>query len=359
VTPPQTIEPATEDNFSTLTDAPQGETLGVWGERLVIGSGTTIHMSDINDPEVWEPLPNNNAFEKTFTSGGRIMGFSNSNNPIIVQERAILRGSLVGAPTQVVFDTASDGIGTDHPYSIARFGSALFFWSNTGFVQVAPDGAITNIGADKIDRWFLNAADLDRRIQGWPDIVGRRVFWAYHTPAAGAPNFDAMLCYDLATQQWSRASLKIAELAGVAFSATLLESLDMPLEEIEGSLDDGSTVYVFGAIDRDGKAGTFTGPPLRATITTAEFPQSGAGRTRMNWAMPQVDADEARISVFRRERRGQAFVEGSTVVHVSRTGLAPLRDTGRFFRLQLRIPAGYVWTWATGIEVDAQPEGRQ
>jgi hypothetical protein len=355
---PQTFKPATESNFSTLTNAPQGQALGVWGEHLVIGAGNIIHGSSVNAPTVWAPLETNTAFEQEFASGGEIKGFTNSNNPIIVQERMIRRGSLVGGRERIVFDVAAEGIGTDHPASIARFGSALFMWSNTGFVQVAPDGSLTNIGADKVDKWFLGRADQERRIQGWPDIVGRRVFWAFHDPFGGA-NFDQIVCYDLATQQWSRASYKISEFAGVAFTSVRLDDIDISIDDIEFSFDDVTQAYAFGGFDRDFKAGTFTGAPLKAKISTAEFPNSGAGRTRLHWAMPQVDADEAKLTVYRRERRGlplEAVVEGVTV---RRTGLCYLRNTGRFFRLILNIPEGFEWTWATGLEVEASGEGLQ
>jgi hypothetical protein len=38
-------------------------------------------------------------------------------------------------------------------------------------------------------------------------------------------------------------------------------------------------------------------------------------------------------------------------------GDCPVLASGRFHRMQLDIPAGTTWTFATGLEIDAQPDG--
>lgn len=64
-----------------------------------------------------------------------------------------------GAPFYFQFDTISRGLGCLEPKSIAQYGNLSFFLSDDGFYFC--DGAkVQPIGAEKIDRFFFNDAEL-------------------------------------------------------------------------------------------------------------------------------------------------------------------------------------------------------
>lgn len=360
-TDPQYFTPGTSSAFADVSNAPRGSLVGVWGDHLIIAGSTsdprTINASDINDFTVWAPLASNNAFQQEFSDGGAIVGFSSSTNPIIIQLNAITRGTLVGAPAQITFTKLTNDMGSRHPDSMVHYGNEIFFWSTAGFARVSLSGGMANIGENRVNRWMAENCDLSRRIKGWADIAGRRVFWAFYATVASS-TLDRVVCYDIATDQWTKASIDLSELVNVVVSAQALDDISGSLDAILETLDKSADAYLPGAFDTDYKAGTFTGPALAATLESSEFPKTGRARSRLNWAMPAVDTDDVTVTVLKRERRGTPFSTG-TASAPQRHGLCQLRDTGRFFRLRSAIASSAVWTKASGVEIDYESEGLQ
>ena len=100
--------------------------------------------------------------------------------------------------------------------------------------------------------------------------------------------------------------------------------------------------------------GFFTGDTLEAEIITAE--QSlPAKRMLINGMWPVTDAATVFASVVTRDTLHATSATEGTEGELNEDGYVPLLDEGRYVRGKLRIPAATVWSFATGIEPDAQP----
>lgn len=131
------------------------------------------------------------------------------------------------------------------------------------------------------------------------------------------------------------------------------------IDDLGVSLDDFSaaTLNQIAAFDSDGSMGFLTGEALEATLTSSE--QSGvAKRLFIRGMYPITDADSAFISVGGRENM-QATPAYSAETAVNGQGFCPQRVSTRHARGKLRIPAGALWTFATGVEPDYTGVGKR
>lgn len=358
----QTFTLGSSSTFADLANAPSGATLvGVIGNHLALaGQGTggvRLQGSDIGDATVWSPLATNNAWLQDFVDGGRITGFSTSTSPIIVQERVIRRGTLVGGQTKIRFDRVATDMGCEFEDSVIRYGGHLFFYGTDGFVAVSSSGQIEPIGQGHIDEWMRDSKTFNESepIIGAPDVRRGRVYWAMCLNSTGTP--DTILCFDIAQREWTKLTQDVSNFFQLPTEDLVLDSIDEPIDDLDYSFDDPTTGFNLAIIDTSHRAATFTGDPVAARLYTHEFPKSGGRRTRLQGALPIVDTNAAVITVEKREKRGDAFTDGSVDVAVNKSGWCPLRDTGRFHRLKMEIPAGTTWTKAEGVEVYTTEEG--
>jgi hypothetical protein len=358
---PQYFTLGSSTDFDDVANAPTGSLVEVWGDHLVIGGVTgtrnRVHASDINDKETWSPLATNNAFLQDFADGGAIMGLSGSRSPLIVQERMLRRATLVGGVSKVRFDTLANGVGTDFADSVVNYGNGIYMLGLDGFLRIDESGGIEPIGQNYVDDWVRDSESVraSRRIIGCPDTRHRRVYWALHYTSTTVP--DTLIVYDIMRQEWSKATLNVYELFQLPLGALILDDIDTNLDDIDYSFDSPDNNFYVAAFDSDMKPSTFTGTPLAATIYTNQFPKRGGNRTRLQGAMPSIDTNAATVTVRKKDRRGDAFADGSTSVAVNDAGWCPLRDSGRYFRLKMDVPAGTTWTKAEGVEAYTQEEG--
>lgn len=115
------------------------------------------------------------------------------------------------------------------------------------------------------------------------------------------------------------------------------------------SLDDLSTVALtqLGAVNTSHQVGFVNGDALEATLETAE--QSGQGRrVYINSVEPITDAATVYARAVVRQTLSGAAEEGDENSK-NDDGVVPLMDEGRFLRVKARIPAGEVWTFASGL----------
>lgn len=367
---PQVYEVGVSTDFADLGGSPpKAAVCGVWGQQLVLGQlagfPNAVQGSDIDDPTTWTPSASNNAFYQEFADGGAVTGFNSSDAPVIIQERAIRRGLIVGLPTKVVFEQIASDRGARSIKGITSRDDKVFFLAEDGFYAVTAQGGVTPIGYQAVNRWFLeNAADLEG-VQGAVDPIYSRVYWGFRSmDAGGTEEIDTILAYDWQSAVWTRCYLGKSAVSVLVSAATpglsleALETLYGSLESIPSSLD--ARVYAigapsFGAIFKR-KFATFSGAPMAATMTTAEFPNAPQRRLRLQRAIPVIDTNDATVTVRRRNTRGDAFTAGSAV-SVNTSGHWPLNHSGRFFELQMNVPGGSVWTKAQGVHIDAVPEG--
>lgn len=113
----------------------------------------------------------------------------------------------------------------------------------------------------------------------------------------------------------------------------------------------------FAAVSSSNILGYFNGPPIEATMETAEH--GGDGKLIFIRSLrPVTDAATLFGSASGRMREENATVfTGESALNA--IGLCPLRISTRYARGKIRIPSGTSWTFAAGIEPIVRVEGQR
>ena len=130
------------------------------------------------------------------------------------------------------------------------------------------------------------------------------------------------------------------------------------LDEINISLDtDFWTVghLKLGAIDENFKAAIFSGTNLEAELETREQEVFPGLRANITGVRPIVDA-VANVTVKTRNTLAETVTTSASST-ANTTGISPVRQSGRYFRANVKIPAESIWTHAQGIDLKASQGG--
>lgn len=174
-----------------------------------LGNGTDPNMvqwSDLNNETNWTSGAASQSDFQVIPDGGDIVGITGGEIGIIFLERAIVRMSYIGSPFFFQFDNISRNLGCIANGSISQYGGISFFLSDEGFYSC--DGkSVSNIGANKIDKWFFDNADINQidSMSSAVDPVRKIVVWNYANIFGGR----SLLIYNWQVQRWSRASTDV------------------------------------------------------------------------------------------------------------------------------------------------------
>lgn len=203
----------TSTTFADLAaNAPIAKYVAVVRDFVVaanLGNGTDpnrIQWSDLNNETNWTSGATSQSDFQVVPDGGDIVGIVGGEIGIIFLERAIVRMSYIGSPFFFQFDNISRNLGCATNGSIAQYGGLAFFLSEEGFYSC--DGkSVANIGANKIDRWFFDNADINQidTMSSAVDPVRKIVVWNYANIFGGR----SLLIYNWQVQKWSRASTDV------------------------------------------------------------------------------------------------------------------------------------------------------
>lgn len=109
-----------------------------------------------------------------------------------------------------------------------------------------------------------------------------------------------------------------------------------------------ATLPALAVVDSDQKLGFFSGDTLECTLTTSE---QSLGRTRIdvNELRPITDAATAYCRLLKRDNLNEAETEGTEIL-LNSDGICPTLEETRYARARFRVPAGEIWSFATGVE---------
>ena len=316
-----------------------------------IGAGTypnRVQWSDINDETDWVSGTTSQSDFQDLAEGGDIRGITGGEFGLVLTERAINRMTYVGSPFYFQFDVISRGLGCLEQNSIAQYNGITYFLSDDGFY--ACDGQnIIPIGAEKVDRFFFNDANIGliSEMSTAVDPVRALVMWSYRNVSGG----QSILMYHWQIKRWSYGETTADRIASARTAAVTLEGLDAfgTVDSITTSWDDriwsGGDLLLAGT---DGaKIVTFTGSASTASITTQDI--NAGAVTMISMVRPIVDSGSANTSVASRNILSAQPSFGS-VVATNSDGRSPHRSVGRYHRVRV-TPTGN-WSTAVGIEVD-------
>ena len=235
-----------------------------------IGAGTypsRVQWSDINDPSDWTPGATSQSDYQELPDGGDITGITGGESGIVFLEKAIVRMSYIGSPLFFQFDTISRNVGCIEGGSIAQYGGITYFLSDDGFYSCNGQ-QITGIGAEKVDRYFFNNANIGNidSISAAVDPERNLVIWNYITVSGNR----ALLIYNFETQKWCEADTDVNYLSTLATTGTTLDGIDSAYNINAGSFVVGKS-YTIRSLGT--KTGTYsrTGTTVTVTMTAHGF----------------------------------------------------------------------------------------
>jgi hypothetical protein len=314
-----------------------------------------VRWSAINNETDWTEDVNTQSDYQDIPDGGQIVGIRGGEFGLVFLERAIHRMSYVGTPFIFQFDNISRGKGCMVSGSIAQYQGVTFFLSDDGFYMC--DGQnVTTIGAEKVDRFFLqDASESDyKTMSAAVDPIRKLVIWNYKTVNGNR----SVIIYNFKTQKWTYGDAGTDFLAEASTSSVTLEQLDSLSNSIDAlttSLD--SQLYVGGKYFLGGtlatRVMTYTGASQTAVISTGDL-DIGANSV-VTLARPIVDNGSATVAIASRTLLNQG-VSFNTAVAASSENRVSLRSAGRYHRLKV-TPTGSNWDNAISVDVDVTPQG--
>ena len=227
-----------------------------------------------------------------------------------------------------------------------------FFFHKSGFYMVQGGQTITPIGRGKIDRTFWAEFDETNHFRASAAIDPVRGLYIFAYPANGnngTPN--RLLIYNWLTGKMGARPGDLQEklvFGGVSQQSYTLEQLDAfnggsTVETLPYSLDSsfwsGPVSLLLFAFDTTHKSGSFSGPTLAATVETAEFAPGNGTRSVVRACRPLIDGGTPQIQLGARETQ-QGIVAYGPSVGLTPAGLAPLYQSGRYFRVRATTLAG-------------------
>ena len=108
-------------------------------------------------------------------------------------------------------------------------------------------------------------------------------------------------------------------------------------------------------IDENFKAAIFSGKALEAELETKETELFPGLRANVTGVRPLVDAS-SNVVIKTRDKLSDSVTSSSSST-INTTGIAPVRQSGRYFRANVKIPAESIWTHAQGIDLTASQGG--
>jgi hypothetical protein len=361
----QSLRKVTPTNYQVLGGSPPiARYVAIVGDFVVAANISTnqslVQWSGINDAESWAASATTQADSQALPDGGIITGIVGGQFGVIFQEFAIRRQTYIGSPLIFQFDVIANDFGCRYPSSIAEFKEQIFFLSDHGFAVVLNGQQVVPIGHKKVDGFFRadllpetatggNANPVKPKVIGIVDPKNERYLVAYPSASSTPYVQDRLLIYDIQIGRWSRAEVTV-------------ESLGVIWKRVEdGSADYLTNELVVCAFNTSHKLGYFDGANLAATIETTEAQIFPGRRAFVNGIRPIVDGgsdSEINVQLATRSAPNDAVTFMGTAV-MGPSGLCSVRSSGRFHRARVNIAAGASWTHATGVDVEAVPEGKR
>ncbi len=370
---PQKFDLAAGSAWTALGGSPPvGTYIATVRDFLLMGRiGATpqrIQWSGLNNCELWGSIPANQADFQDLPDGGNVTGLVGGEIGLVFQETSVRRLTYEGSPTVFRIDKIANDLGCSVPGSVAGVLDLAFFLHKSGFYMVHGQQSVQPIGRGKVDRTFWKEFDETNQFRCSSAIDPVRGLYVFAYPAngsGGTPN--RLLIYNWRTQRWSRAELSCEIVyGGVSQQSYTLEQLDVfgSLEDVPYPLDSsywsGTVSLLLFGFDPTHASGSFSGPPLAATVETTEFnPSSGGKRSVVRGCRPLIDGGSPQIQLGARETQQDAVAYGASVGLTS-AGLAPVLGSGRYFRVRATMAPGAMWSNMQGIDdVDGRPAGSQ
>jgi hypothetical protein len=346
--------------LNAVSGAPAARVLFTANNQVVaLGDGTSLlnrlGVSGFGDHTNWTTK---GASKQDMNDGGAFTGGGDLGNgvSILLQLRAVRKMTFGNAGGGALFrlDKLADDVGCVHPRAQATYNGVVYFLHTDGFYS-CNGGTPVNIGAGKVNKWFLARCPDLTKVSAAIDPKNTIVRFRYPASGDGSTStvYNSYLDYNWTTGEFVPGTEPAAAMFRMGTPGYVLNDLDS-----FGQLDDwsqyplGSAVWQGGNFRLAGitsalKVGFFDGSNAAATLETAT---EGDGRTYLvNWCEPLTDDTAATVSLAVKDAMSDSLTY-KTAAAKQTSGRVPLRGRGRYIRLKLNHAAGASWTKSTAIE---------
>lgn len=320
------------------------------------GEESKVYWSDINNETNWTAGATSQADSQILPDGGNITGIAGGEYGLIFLERAIYRMSYAGSPFFFQFDAISRTLGCISSGSVIQFSGLTYFLSDDGFYSCNGQ-SVTQIGAEKINRWFFDDAQLNliaNNTSATVDPINGLIIWCYPRKSGG----NGLLIYNISLNKWSSGETTATSVSYILTPSATLEQVDnynSNLDTLDISLD--SEVWAGGLLQLAGvraqKIVVFSGEIMPAYVGSNDI---DIGRSMVTMARPIVDNGTASIAIASRSLLSQQPEYGSYAVANS-DNRCSIRSGGRYHRLKLKTEMSAVWDTIVGVEVEVTNQG--
>src|SRR6056300_34805 len=365
----------TSTNFADLSTiatsgtVPTFKVSGVIRDVLVTGNHTNnsnrIQWSGINDISTWASGTKQSDLQDLPGSGGQITHITSGEISYIFRQNQIVRMDYVGGATVFRLSVISPNRGAVLGRTVCQDNRRVFFYADDGFYELNGD-QVVSIGAEKVNRFFdldLNKAYTDR-ICAAVDPFNPLAMWLYPS-ASNTSNTtgicDKVIIYNYATQKWSTADTNASSIFSQfvgAYTVELMDIISQNLDNINIALDTdfwNGGQLLLGAIDNNYKAAIFSGTANEGEIETSEIELFPGLRSNITGIRPIVDA-EATVTISTKDKLADTTNESNSV-SMNSTGINPVRQSGRYVKINVKTPSGTAWKDAQGIDLVASRAG--
>lgn len=324
------------------------------GPFVVVGNTTDVtdghvpyrvRWSAINDATDWtvDPVTRSGYNDLQHDSIERILG---GEYGLVFQRSAVTRMDLVGGGPVWQFREVLPDVGLISPGAITQIGNVVFFASRLGFFELVGGTQVNPIGAQKVDRFFLNDLDIEHRSRMSAAVSknGQRVLWSYPGDgnASGRPN--RIIVYDRNTERWSLIRLEhelIYSAMGVgldldSFDASVTTDLDSLNISLDSERWKGQGEAIAG-FTIDFKSGFFDGSPLQGVLSTREVELHRGRRTMLNAFRPIVDGGKVVANISSRNRQADSPTPFSGDLTLRDSGRITARVNARYHRFRFKV----------------------
>lgn len=246
------------------------------------------------------------------------------------------------------------------PYSACLIGQDDFvFYSQDGFFR---GPGMVPIGAERVDAWFVETVDFDKRILMISGADFRRkIIWQRVQMSDGSYR---LLGYQWQLDQWVLSDADAADMFQIETQGITIDQMD----NLFPTIDDINVPYDssfwqggspdFAAITSQGYLAPMNGAPMAARIATNDLAMNGVFRAFVNGGHALTDAQNFTATLATANYKGGTFIAKSPVTPTSRSKNLSLRGDGHLHRVLIEIEEGEDWTIFSGVDLEAKRSGK-
>lgn len=359
---PQVYTMGSSSNFAALSGSPPvARCIATVRDFVFLGgiasAQNRVKWSGINNDVQWTVSAATMSDQQDLPEGGIVMRIVGGEYGVIFQERAIRRFTFIGPPPIFQNDPISNMVGIPASRAVARYQNMIFALSTDGFIRIDNGSDISQIGDQKVDRYFLSRLDQTtrHRITTAIDPINKLFVVSWPNDSNGATQ---LLFHHWPSGRWSRGEVTVEMIwdavTDLGYTLDSLDTVSSSIDALPYSLDSifwsGPGRIVLAAFDTAHKFCAFSGSALAATLETTEARLVNGGQALVTSFTPVVDDVSVLTGAIGTRDLSNAAVSWGSSVAQQADGRIPVRGNSAYHRARVGIAAGGTWSHALGVD---------